>query len=566
MRRFEGNVRRFEGNMATTTQEKEEAYISEEEWDVEAGFSQEIEEGKLEEDMEAAAFAAITDPVVNYKEDWIIDSGCSNHMTNDDKKLEDMTDYKGRRVVLMADNSRLSISHVGKAVIPRYGPQQLQLEKVYHVPGLKKNLLSVPQLTAEGKYVLFGPEGVAIFRKLKVIGTPIMEGRRRQSVYVLSAESAYVDKTRRNETGDLWHARLGHINYNKLKEMMQKQVVKGLPQIDIRTDIVCAGCQYGKAHQLPYKESEHRSKAPLELIHSDVFGPVKQISIQGMRYMVTFIDDFSRYVWVYFMKEKSETFTKFKEFKEKIEGELNTKILCLRTDNGREYLSNEFTIYLKEHKIRRQLTCPNTPQQNGVAERKNRHLAETCRSMLHAKNVPGRFWAECIRTAAYIINRLPQPKLGFKSPHELLWKLKPVVSHLKVFGCVCYVFVPDHLRNKFEKKAIRCIFVGYDDARKGWRYCDPTIGKCHTSRNVVFDEASAWWSSENVELPDSKGLEEVPEEIIEDEEEAQTPSENKEGSSVKAKSPWKTIVHYMTPEDPNCHKWSLKSQIGRAHV
>ena len=189
-------------------------------------------------------------------------------MTNDDKKLEDMTDYKGRRVVLMADNSRLSISHVGKAVIPRYGPQQLQLEKVYHVPSLKKNLLSVPQLTAEGKYVLFGPEGVAIFRKLKVIGTPIMEGRRRQSVYVLSAESAYVEKTRKNKTDDLWHARLGHVNYSKLKEMIHKKVMKGLPQLDIWTGIVCACCQYGKAHQLPYKESEHRSKAPLELIHS----------------------------------------------------------------------------------------------------------------------------------------------------------------------------------------------------------------------------------------------------------------------------------------------------------
>ena len=174
-RRFEGNVRRFEGNMATTTQEKEEAYISEEEWDVEAGFSQEIEKDELEEDMDAPAFAATTEPILNYKEDWIINSGCSNLMTNDDKKLEDMTDYKGRRVVLMADNSRLSISHVGKAVIPRYGPQQLQLEKVYHVPGLKKNLLSVPQLTAKKKYVLFGPEGVAIFRKLMVIGTPIME-------------------------------------------------------------------------------------------------------------------------------------------------------------------------------------------------------------------------------------------------------------------------------------------------------------------------------------------------------------------------------------------------------
>jgi hypothetical protein len=113
--------------------------------------------------------------------------------------------------------------------------------------------------------------------------------------------------------------------------------------------------------------------------------------------------------------------------------------------------------------------------------------------MLHAKIVPGRFWAECMRTAAYVINRLQQSKLGFKSPHEMLWKVKPTVSHLKVFGWACYVFVPDHLRSKFEKKAIRCIFVGYDDAWKGWRCCDLTTGKCHISRNVVFDEASAWW-------------------------------------------------------------------------
>jgi hypothetical protein len=187
----------------------------------------------LEEDMEVPAFAATIDPKIDYKEDWIIDSGCSNHMTNDDKKLEDMTDYKGGREVLIADNSRLAISHVGKTTIPRYGPHQLQLNKVYHVPGLKKNLLSVSQLTEEGKYVLFGPEGVSIYRKVKVIGTPILEGKRRQSVYILSAESAYVDKTRRSETGDLWHAHLGHVNYRKLKEMMQKQVFKGLPQMDI---------------------------------------------------------------------------------------------------------------------------------------------------------------------------------------------------------------------------------------------------------------------------------------------------------------------------------------------
>ena len=182
--------------------------------------------------------------------------------------------------------------------------------------------------------------------------------------------------------------------------------------------------------------------------------------------MVTFIDDFSRYVWVFFMKEKSETFSKFKEFKEIVEGEVGKKICCIRTDNGGEYTSNEFSQYLRDCRIRHQFTCANTPQQNGVAERKNRHLAEICRSMLHAKNVPGRFWAEAMRTTAHVINRLPQPRLEFVSPFEKLWDMKPTVSYFRVFGCVCYVFVPSHLRSKFDKKAVRCIFVGYDIQRK----------------------------------------------------------------------------------------------------
>lgn len=112
-----------------------------------------------------------------------------------------------------------------------------------------------------------------------------------ESIYVMSAESAYVDKTRKNETADLWHARLGHVSYHKLKIMMKKAMLKGLPQLEVRGDVICAGCQYGKAHQLPYEESKFRAKEPFELVHSDVFGRVKQASISGMRYMVTFIDD-----------------------------------------------------------------------------------------------------------------------------------------------------------------------------------------------------------------------------------------------------------------------------------
>ena len=113
-----------------------------------------------------------------------------------------------------------------------------------------------------------------------------------------------------------------------------------------------------------------------------------------------------------------------------------------------------------------------------------------------------------MRTAAHVINKLPQPKLGFVSPFEILWDMKPKISYFRAFGCVCYVFVLDHLCSKFDKKTVKCIFVGYDNQRKGWKCCDPTSGKYYTSRDVVFDETSSWLSSEKKVLPDSN-IEEI---------------------------------------------------------
>ena len=134
---------------------------------------------------------------------------------------------------------------------------------------------------------------------------------------------------------------------------MQKSMLKGLPQLEINHEIVCAGCQYGKAHQLPYKDSKFKAKEPLELVHSDLLGKIKQPSTRSYQYLITFIDNFSRYVWVYFLKHKDEALEKFKEFKTTVERELGKKIKCLRTDNGGEYTSIEFNNYLKELNIRR---------------------------------------------------------------------------------------------------------------------------------------------------------------------------------------------------------------------
>ncbi|KAF7845388.1 Retrovirus-related Pol polyprotein from transposon TNT 1-94 [Senna tora] len=201
----------------------------EDEWDAEALFA-------IEEEL---ALTVTTSNQINYENDWIVDSGCSNHMTGDRKKLKDMLEYKGRRVVVTADNSKLPIAHVGNTTVsPHDSESEVPLQNVYHVPSMRKNLLSVAQLTSSGHYVLFGPQDVKVYHNLEVTKEPVMKGRRLESVYVMSAETAYVDKTRKNETADLWHMRLSHVSYSKLDVMMKKSMLKGLPQLEVRTDTV----------------------------------------------------------------------------------------------------------------------------------------------------------------------------------------------------------------------------------------------------------------------------------------------------------------------------------------
>ena len=177
---------------------------------------------------------------------------------------------------------------------------------------------------------------------------------------------------------------------------MLKNLVKGLPKLTISGNGgVCEGCQYGKAHRLPFDRSITRSKVPLERIHSDLFGPTRTPSYSGFNYMLLFVDDFTRFTWVYFVKNKSDVFAKFQEFKDTVENSFNKKIKkihILRTDNGGEFTSDEFFLFCRRHGIRRELSCADTPQQNGVAERKIRHLTETCKSWLHAKNLPRALW------------------------------------------------------------------------------------------------------------------------------------------------------------------------------
>lgn len=144
-----------------------------------------------------------------------------------------------------------------------------------------------------------------------------------------------------------------------------------------------------------------------ELVHSDVMGPTRTPSYSGFHYMLMIVDDYSRYAWVYFMENKSEAFSKFMEFKNIVEKEFGSKIKCLRTENGGEYMSGEFINYCNHHGIRRQMTCPSTPQQNGVAKRKIAHLTSVSLSWLHDKNLHRELCAEAMKCSCHVINKLP---------------------------------------------------------------------------------------------------------------------------------------------------------------
>jgi len=251
---------------------------------------------------------------------------------------------------------------------------------------------------------------------------------------------------------------------------------------------VYEACQLGKQARHPFPtQTIPVSSKPLEMIHSDVW-TTKIESIGGCKYYVSFIDDHTRKVWVYSMKHKGEMFQHFLNFKAMVEKEKGVSIKCLRFDGGGEYSSNEFNEYLKEHGIQRKYSCNYSPQQNGVAEKKNRHIAEIARAVLNEKNLPNYFWAEAVATTVYIMNRTPTTTIHGMTPEKKFIGKKPDVSHLKVFGCITYVHVPDEKRSKLDPKAEKCIFIRYSSEQKGYRCFNPSTWKLQVNRDVVFDE------------------------------------------------------------------------------
>ena len=279
-------------------------------------------------------------------------------------------------------------------------------------------------------------QGVWTGTLYKLQGSTVIDGCNSSVVPESGAESLVVS----GEKTMLWHQRLGHIGEKGLRILHRDGMVEGMSNFSLDFDF-CENCVYGKQNRVSFPSGAKRANKILELVHSDVFGPVSVPSLGKSVYYVSFIDDFSRNTWIYFLRKKSEVFDKFKEFKALVENQTEKKIKVLRTDNGGEFCSKEFEEFCKKCGIARQKTTPYTPQQNGVAERMNKTLMERARSMLSGVGLGHEFWAEAVDTACYLVNRSPSSTLEDKTPQEVWTGKKPSLSHLRVFGCDAYVHV-----------------------------------------------------------------------------------------------------------------------------
>jgi hypothetical protein len=227
---------------------------------------------------------------------------------------------------------------------------------------------------------------------------------------------------------------------------------------------------------------------PLELLHMDLFGPIAYISIDGNKYCLVTVDDYSRFTWMFFLQDKSQTQETLKGFLRQAQNEFGLRMNKIRSDNGTKFKNSQIEGFLEDEGIKHEFSSPYTPQQNGVVERKNRTLLDMARTMLDEYKTSDRFWAEAINTACYSINRLYLHRILKKTSYELLTGKRPNVSYFRVFGSKCFILVKRGRKSKFAPKAVEGFLLGYDSNTRAYKVFNKSTRLIEVSCDIVFDE------------------------------------------------------------------------------
>ncbi|GKA05161.1 putative ribonuclease H-like domain-containing protein [Tanacetum coccineum] len=404
-----------------------------------------------------------------------VDSGCSRHMTGNISHLSDFKDFDGGYVTFGggAYGGRIT----GKCTIKT---DNLDFDDVYFVKELNYNLFSISQTCDKKNYVLFTDFECLVLSpnfKLPDENQLLLKIPRQDNKYSFDIKNiipkdsltCLVAKATPEESM-LWHRRLGHINLKNINKLVKENLVRDLPLKRFENDQTCVACLKGKQHRAFCKTKDFNPiTKPLFMLYMDLFGPTFVSSLMHKKYCLVVTDDYSRFSWVFFLTTKDETSEILKNFIKEIENLVDKKVKIIRSDNGTEFKNKVIDDFCREKSIKREYSVARTPQQNGVAERKNRTLIEAARTMLADSKLPTTFWAEAVSTVCYVQNRVLIVKPYNKTPYELFRGFKPAIGFMKSFGC--HVTILNTLDNlgKFDGKSDEGFFVGYSLSSKAFR-------------------------------------------------------------------------------------------------
>ncbi|CCH47074.1 Gag-Pol polyprotein [Wickerhamomyces ciferrii] len=437
----------------------------------------------------AAVFLGQSDGLNSHE--WIFDSGASVHISNSRQSFTEFRDAHDKIKGLGGDSI---ISGFGTVKLNISG-KDFTLQDVAYVPNSPLNIISVAKATVNGAKLIFTENEVrdsvtdAVYGLLDT-DTMLFKVLTRDDEINGSYAYVSVDPPSLNQY-ELWHARLGHPALPTVQKL-NKKFQLGIKHFGSSEDYIspCPTCKVTKAVKKINKKATRTTNRVLELLHTDVVGPLN-ISESEYQYFVTILDDYSRYNYVYPLVNKGDASAVIQNFIKIHESKLNSKVATIRSDNGGEYCSSEFHDFCTTNGIVHEFSVPYNSSQNGACERVQRTIEDKMRGLLAGGKVPFSLWTEALNTASYLLNRTLHSRFQYKiTPFEKFTGTPPNYSHLKVFGSTAYVLIPTAYRShKLENNGAVCTMVGYDPVHKAYRLYDLSKQKIVVANSCDFDEA-----------------------------------------------------------------------------